>query len=99
MGAPEHFDERHSALAQGNALCTRWRLAPFTGLAGKSESGRGCRLFITTPNLWNYLADPEKYHASLKTNLPYYSTTLSTAEMRSPAISRAADRPSRPGMY
>ncbi|MDD5302007.1 MAG: hypothetical protein PHS14_02775 [Elusimicrobia bacterium] len=35
-------------------------------------------------HMWNYLADPEKYHAGLKTNLPYYSTTLSTAEMRVP---------------
>lgn len=35
-------------------------------------------------HMWNYLADPEKYHAGLKTNLPYYSTTLSLAEMRAP---------------
>lgn len=35
-------------------------------------------------HMWNYLADPERYHAGLKTNLPYYSTTLSTAEMRVP---------------
>lgn len=35
-------------------------------------------------HMWNYLSDPEKYHAGLKTNLPYYSTTLSVPEMRSP---------------
>lgn len=35
-------------------------------------------------HMWNYLSDPEKYHAELKTNLPYYSTTLSLPEMRTP---------------
>lgn len=35
-------------------------------------------------HMWNYLADPERYHTGLKTNLPYYATTLSLAEMRAP---------------
>ncbi len=35
-------------------------------------------------HMWNYLRDPEKYHSELKTNLPYYSTTLSTGEMLAP---------------
>lgn len=35
-------------------------------------------------HMWNYLSDPEKYHAGLKTNLPYYATTLSLPEMRAP---------------
>jgi hypothetical protein len=35
-------------------------------------------------HMWNYLADPQRYHDGLNTNLPYYSTTLSTAEMRAP---------------
>lgn len=39
---------------------------------------------LDNSHMWSYLADPEKYHAGLKTNLPYYSTTLSTAEMRVP---------------
>lgn len=39
---------------------------------------------LSNGHMWNYLADPEVYHAGLKTNLPYYSTTLSLAEMRAP---------------
>lgn len=39
---------------------------------------------LSNGHMWNYLADPERYHSALKTNLPYYSTTLSLAEMRAP---------------
>ena len=35
-------------------------------------------------HMWGYLADREKYHAKLQTTLPYYTTTLSTSEMRVP---------------
>lgn len=45
-----------------------------TELGGRLDNG----------HMWNYLADPERYHATLKTNLPYYSTTLSTKEMKAP---------------
>lgn len=54
-----------------------------SGLVGwlvQSELGGA----LSNGHMWNYLADPEVYHAGLKTNLPYYATTLSLAEMRAP---------------
>ncbi len=39
---------------------------------------------LDSEHMWSYLADPERYHNNLVTNLPYYATTLSLAEMRAP---------------
>jgi hypothetical protein len=52
------------------------------------ETEMGGRL--SNGHMWNYLSDPEKYHASLKTTSGYYATTFSTAEMRSPVTSLEA---------
>ncbi|MCX5794571.1 MAG: hypothetical protein NTY77_03635 [Elusimicrobia bacterium] len=37
---------------------------------------------IHTPLIWSYLKDPEAYHRTLQTTLPYYATTVSPAESR-----------------
>lgn len=52
------------------------------------EAEMGGRL--SNGHMWNYLADPEKYHAELKTTDAYYSTTFSTAELRSPVAALEA---------
>ena len=57
---------------EANSGLIEWLLQ--TELGGPLDNG----------HMWSYLADPERYHADLKTNMPYYSTTLSTVEMRSP---------------
>jgi hypothetical protein len=42
--------------------------------------------------MWSYAQDPERYHRGLQTNLPYYATTFSTAEMRNPVDTLTARR-------
>lgn len=43
-------------------------------------------------HMWSYAQDPERYHKELQTNLPYYATTFSPAEMPNPADTLAARR-------
>lgn len=43
-------------------------------------------------HMWSYSQDPERYHRGLQTNLPYYATTFSPAEMRNPVDTLTARR-------